>query len=449
MREKILKKLERLNLIPESQTVIVAVSGGADSMSLLDFMNYIKEKKNINLMAAHINHCLRGQESDDDELLVRNWCESNNVNLHVLRTDTLEVSKTHKCSIETCARRIRYDFLADVSKKFNAKKIMTAHTLSDNVETFLMNLARGSGTSGLASIPRVRNNILRPFLFLNKNQILEYCKTYKIQFSTDSSNFSRKYTRNKIRLDILPKFRQINPSFEKTVSRAIDRIKEDDNFLQNLAKSCFKAAKTNKGFSREIILKSENPVRSRVIIFIIREVFCLVPNEYQVKQVMHILKKGRGVAVISNEKKLIVDGEFLRVFSKDEGINFNSSWEIPFGFSTALTPHGRQIIIKAFSGWCSDIDENLFDRDLLDVNKVRGNSVFRSRRPGDLFFKANRNCTKSLKKFLNEQKVPIQSRSKLVVLADGNNILWIEGLGVSRFVCADLNSTRVIEILIF
>ncbi|MDR0404394.1 MAG: tRNA lysidine(34) synthetase TilS [Oscillospiraceae bacterium] len=436
-RAKILKLLEEQKLISQSQTVIVAVSGGADSMVLLDFMNSIKEKKNINLMAAHVNHCLRGRESDDEEMLVRSWCDSHNISLHTIRANTKKAyESTGRSSLEDCARRIRYNFFADLSQKFNAK-IATAHTLSDNVETFLLNLTRGSGVSGLASIRQIRNNIIRPFLRFNKQQILDYCKIYKVKFATDSSNFSYKYTRNKIRLGIVPKFKEINPSFEAAVSKAIAYVKEDNDFLYNLAESSLKMAEVERGFSRNILLEFENPVRSRAIALIVHKFFAVKPNESQIKQISHILYRGSGIVTISNKKRLIVNQGILRKIDQDKDV---IPWQLPFSFLDFLTPDGKKIRMRMLTGGHVEFDTNLSKFSLLDLEKVGAGAVFRNRRRGDLFSAFGRNCTKSLKKFLNEEKVLIEDRPRLVILARGSDVLWVEGFGISQLVCVDSSS---------
>jgi tRNA(Ile)-lysidine synthase len=436
LRKNILKFLERFNLLTENQSIVVGVSGGSDSMSLIDFLFSLKNEKKIKLIAAHVNHMLRGIESDEDQKFVFDWCKNHDVEFKFIKINVLKLSKKTKKSIEDCAREVRYNFFKDLAKEFSSK-IMTAHTLSDNVETFLLNLIRGSGTPGLTAIPMIRENIIRPFLFLSKDQIIEYCNTYNVKFRTDKSNFSFKYRRNKIRLDILPKLKQINPSFEKAVFRAIKSLKEDNDFLANLSFVSFKKAETSEGFLVKTLLKLEKPILSRVVILIVKKLLNLSPNEYQINQVIYILHKGCGMISFLKNKKLLADGGVLKVFEKISV----KDWQIPFKSSNILTPTGKNIIIKIVG------DKNK-NNNLLDFNKIGDFVVFRNRRAGDVFFPVGRNGSKLLKKFLNEKKVNLKKRANLIVLADGKNILWVEGFGASQYVVTDLNSSKVVSIVI-
>ena len=202
--------IEKYKFLSGGDSVIIALSGGADSVTLLSVLNSLKEKYNLKLYAAHLNHGIRGEEADNDEKFCKILCENYNVQLFVKHIDVPKLCAEQKISAELCGRNERYKFFDELSAKLNAK-VATAHTASDNAETLLFNLCRGSSLAGAAAIPPKRGNIIRPLITLTRNEIESYCAENSLSYVTDSTNMSDSYTRNKIRHKVIPALKEVNP----------------------------------------------------------------------------------------------------------------------------------------------------------------------------------------------------------------------------------------------
>ena len=184
----------------DGDTWLLAVSGGADSTALL---HYLAEIRNVPVTAAHINHQLRGEESQRDERWAQAFCEARGIPVRVHREDVERTAREHRQSVEERGRQVRYAFFQELAGP--AGRIATAHTASDQVETVLYHLAKGTGHKGMQGIPPVRGNIVRPLCFLTREEVEAYCRWYGLDYVQDSTNFCREYTRNRIRLDVLPR----------------------------------------------------------------------------------------------------------------------------------------------------------------------------------------------------------------------------------------------------
>ena len=207
--ELIWQTVRRYSMLTGAERVVAGFSGGADSMALVHFL----WQAGIPLLAAHVNHGLRGKASDADEECVRRFCAERQIPLRVLHADAAKAAAERREGIEAAGRRIRYGFFESLCGP--GDKIATAHTLSDQAETVLLHLVRGSGTKGLCGIPPMRGRVIRPLIGLTREQIEEYCTRYALPFVTDASNFSREYARNRVRLDIIPALKEMNPSLSR------------------------------------------------------------------------------------------------------------------------------------------------------------------------------------------------------------------------------------------
>ncbi len=242
---KLEKKVQKnLKEIIGKNTLILGVSGGADSVFLLKMLQAIDAKIHV----AHINHKLRSKDSDLDEEFVKNL----DPNFSIKKLDIKKLSKERKTGIEETGRKVRYDFFKELAKKKKAKFIITAHHADDNLETILLNLSRGAtlkGLSGMQEIEKISNNLFlfRPLLFISKNEIIDYLKFKKIKYRTDKSNKNLIYKRNHIRLKIIPELKKINPNIIKTVAKNAKNIKTLDEELENKALNWLKKnCKSNK-----------------------------------------------------------------------------------------------------------------------------------------------------------------------------------------------------------
>ena len=223
------------DMFPCSGLVIACVSGGVDSMCLLEALVDISRERGFIVSAAHFNHLLRGEESHRDEDFVREYCSNQNIPFYSERGDVNDFAKTNKLGTEEAAREMRYRFFYALAERLSAERIATAHTADDNAETALMNLIRGSGTAGLSGIPPKRGIVVRPMLCVARNEVIDFAKSHGIPFVEDSTNSSDVYTRNKIRHSIMPIIKEINPKFTKTITTASELSRADEEYLSELA----------------------------------------------------------------------------------------------------------------------------------------------------------------------------------------------------------------------
>ena len=241
VEESFLNTCKRFNLIDSGDKIVVGVSGGPDSISLLHLLIKYKQKFGYELVVCHINHLIR-EDSTDDEIFVENYCEKNNIKFYVKRIDVETYAKENKLSVEDAGRRIRYDFFEEVRNKENANKIAIAHNKNDNAETVLLNLIRGAGTKGLEGIRAFdkNRNIIRPIINVEKKDIISFCKKEKLEPRIDSTNSQNIYRRNQIRNDIIPKLAEINPNIIDTLTRTSDIIYEENIFVDSVTAEMFK-----------------------------------------------------------------------------------------------------------------------------------------------------------------------------------------------------------------
>ncbi|MCQ2463313.1 MAG: tRNA lysidine(34) synthetase TilS, partial [Clostridia bacterium] len=234
---KVKQAIEKFGM-PENCTVTVGLSGGADSVALLDVLIKLSGEYSWVVKAAHVNHCLRGVQADADESFVRSLCEKRGVQLSVLRADVAGEARRRHIGLEECGRQIRYDFFASLDTDY----IATAHTLSDTVETMFINLSRGCSLSGLCSIPPVRGKIIRPLILCTGGEVRQYCKENGLDYVIDGSNNEDEYLRNRIRHYAVPEFIRLQPRFEENAGRCIDALRDDNDLLDMLTDELIKKA---------------------------------------------------------------------------------------------------------------------------------------------------------------------------------------------------------------
>lgn len=257
------------NLLNKGDKVVVAVSGGPDSMCLLDVLYRLKDELDIKIEVAHVNHGIR-KESDGEKIYVENYCNDRDIPFHYLKVDVPTLSKEKKISEETCGREIRYEFFEKVRKETNSNYIAVAHNLNDNVETVLLNEIRGCGLKGLTGMDFKFNYIIRPLLTIEKKDILVYNNELEINPCIDKTNEEEIYLRNKIRLSLIPYLQELNPNFITNISRMRLILKEDNDFIVDYVDNIMKdiILEENKDkivFNFSNIMTQHDSIKKRII----------------------------------------------------------------------------------------------------------------------------------------------------------------------------------------
>lgn len=421
MNNRIISTIHKYNMLSAGDTVLVGVSGGADSMLLLDFFVKNKDKLNIQVKASHIEHGIRGKSSLEDAAFVKAYCEHNNIEFHMLSIHAVSEAAAAGQGVEEYSRNRRYAFFESIA----CDKIATAHNLSDNIETVLFRLVRGTGLKGACGIPPVRGKIIRPLIEISSDDIREYCLKHSIAFRTDETNLSNDYSRNKIRNEILPLFSALNNDYENKFAEFISDCVYDYSFIDKCADEGYHLACTDNKLQLDKLKILDTAVLKRVI------------SKYFFEQGIH-LDRNHLMSVlnlVNKTGKVQIKGEWFAVAdSKNLRLARLSESENSFNYITKIL-NIDEFNEKSVDFYC-------------DYDKINGSVTVRGRNCGDRISPANRGCTKSLKKLFNELSVPVEKRASVGVICDDLGIIGIADYCVDERVKTDKNTKRVITIKI-
>lgn len=278
LKKQVLDTIKKYNLIEKNDRLVVAVSGGPDSISLLHILLTIREEYNLELNVAHVNHMIRKNAILDEEY-VKEFCDNNNINVFIKRVDVLEFAKKEKIGTEEAGRKVRYEFFDEVQKQTNSNKIAIAHNKNDNAETVILNFMRGSGNSGLVGIEPKNGKYIRPLVKSLRKDIEEYCEKNTLNPRIDESNAENVYNRNKVRNVILPYIeKEFNPNIINTIDRLSDIVKENEEYMEQVAEEEYKkiVIEQNEKYieiNRNEFKKIELAIRKRIIFYAIKKLF--------------------------------------------------------------------------------------------------------------------------------------------------------------------------------
>ena len=441
LEEKILSVIERYSMISDRDSVIVAVSGGADSMCLLHFFNKYSSKLNINIMCAHVNHGIRGAEADADEEFVREYCNKHSITFRSAHFNVPEISESTGESEEACGRRLRYEFFDSVSE---TAKIATAHNLNDSAETFLFNLSRGTGLKGLTGIPYVRGRIIRPLNDCTRDEIEEYLRDENVSFVTDSTNMSDEYSRNKIRHNVIPVLNEINPSFFSVFGGCLSSLKDSEDFIEKSVCKVYSEIENNMKFSVCDILAQEKIIRDRLIIRIC-ENFGGKDISFRHVEIINSLLTNSGAVDIPGGVTVASDSRFLY---KQEKILAEKEISEPFSTNRIYYefPCCKMSVVSVDKKEISNYNIKKLSFDgYADGGKLQ-NAVFRTRKDGDRFRFPYAEHSKSLKNLFKEKNITPDMRRGVPMLANENHILWINGIGVSDYAKVTEETETIVRI---
>lgn len=435
MTDKVIASIRKHNMIESGSTVVAAVSGGSDSMAMLHILNEIRDEFGFELIAAHVNHCLRGESADADEALTASECEKLGVPLKILKIDVAKKAKELGLGFEECGRKIRYEFFESLGENVT---VATAHNLNDRAETFLFNFARGATLRGLCSIPAKRENIIRPLIDCGKEEIVAFCVANGIPFAEDATNSDVHYARNRIRHNVITELKEINSSFEKSAARCIESVSEDEKYLSSLAAGLAEKAECENGYYAATLNEAHISLRKRAVVQITEKETGITPEFEAVKRICELLANG-GSCVINGALTVRVRKGILD-FPKEKSEAFESAvfnlGETDFGGATVkaavLETNSSQKVLNQSTDY------------RLDYDKISGGTVLRSREAGDKITLISRGCTKTLKKLFNELSIPPEKRNEVIILADENGLLLAENIGVDARAAVTKETKRML-----
>ena len=282
MKSKVFETIKKYNLIEKGDKLVLGVSGGPDSIAMLDILNEIKidEKIDLNfqIVVAHINHMIR-EEADDDEKFVKDFCKKKNIEFYSKSIDVQKLANTNKIGTEEAGRNARYEFFDEILKKTKSNKVAIAHNKNDKAETIIMNFMRGSGISGLKGIEEKREKYIRPLIECERIEIEDYCEKNNLQPRVDKTNFENEYTRNKIRNIVIPYVkREFNPNIINTIDRLSKLVKEEEEYIEKQVKKSYYNLIVEET-EKQIVLdlrkfnQEEKVIKSRLVLYTIMRLF--------------------------------------------------------------------------------------------------------------------------------------------------------------------------------
>lgn len=418
------KLVEKYNMLSYGDYVVVGVSGGADSMVLLEYLISKKDEYNLRLTVANVEHGIRGQESVDDTAFVKEYCTNKGLDFSSLSINAVEEARQCGMGVEEYSRKRRYEFF----ESFNPDKIATAHNLSDNVETVLFRMARGTSAKGLCGIPAVRGKIIRPLLSCTGDEIRKACKSALIPYRIDSTNSDVAYSRNHIRHNVIPQLEKLNPLFTDAASRMIASVNEDEDFINICVEEAYSICFSDGRLITDRLKKQHPAILKRVIIKYLN-LFDVSVDELHLNGILNCIR---------NYGKYQIAGNGFVICDKN-----------CFRYTLLGNNEEKQLIVnkcvinhQEFLTNCK-FYINQFDI-YFDCDKISGNVYARFRKTGDKISPAGRDCTKSLKKLYNELSIDVEKRDSIPVICDDNGVIGVCGYCVDERVKADEETKNIL-----
>lgn len=443
MYKKVMSYIKDNNLIKSGDKVLVALSGGPDSVCLLNILYNLKAELNIEIGAAHLNHLLRDKDAFEDEEYVKTLCKSLDIPCFVKRVDINKYSKDKKMSSEMAGRDARYNFFDDIIKDEMYTKIATAHNANDQAETILFRLMRGSGIEGLCGIKVRRDKIIRPILCLSRKEVEEYIEINNLKPRIDKTNFEKIYNRNKIRLDMIPYIKEnFNEDIIQTLNRMSVLLQKDNEFIENSARSFYEKhciEQSDYFIIKKEMFDNKEAVVTRVIRYALTK-FSKTHYDFEMKHIYEIcnLAKNNSGKAIDLPNKIYAENIYGDIYIK-ERININNIYVKQEIVMNKNEINGKKIFFNneniEFSLLKNDSNLDLNQNNLIkyfDFDKINDSISLRKRKNGDKIIPLGMKGSKKIKDVFIDMKVPKEERDCIPLLCFDENISWIVGIRVSE-----------------
>ncbi|EMJ5408886.1 tRNA lysidine(34) synthetase TilS [Clostridioides difficile] len=454
--DKVLSTINKHNLIQKGDKIVLGLSGGPDSVCLLHVLNRLKKDFNIEIYAAHLNHQIRGIEAQKDALYVSKLCEDMGIIFFVKSINVPKYCENEGLSLEEGARKLRYEMFYEIKDKIKANKIAIGHNLNDQAETVMMRIMRGTGLKGLKGIDYIRDNcIIRPILDVERNEIEEYCEAYNLNPRIDKTNLENIYTRNKIRLDLLPYMKDnFNSNVIESIVRMSNSLKSDNDYIEKEAEAKFREVSNikEKGFV-EINLDDfvclHDAIKVRVLRNSIKHILgdTNFVDQRHIEDIMSLEDNSKVNKMLTLPRNIFVYRKKGSIILTNEEI---VNEEIEFYYNVPSNgfikiKELKQIIetqvmsIDRYKSMKLDNSSKGFD-----FNKVKGGIVIRSRRQGDKIKLAM--GSKKVKDLFIDLKIPREERCKIPIITDSEGIICVGDYKISENYKIDENTKEVLKI---
>ena len=436
MLKRVRENLKSLG-VNRDDLLVVAISGGPDSVCLLHLLSEIGKDYPFKLHAGHLNHSLRGIEADEDAEFVKKFCDVLNIPSTIVKRDIASLAKSMRKSTQETARMARYQALREISQQNEGRWIVTAHHAGDQAETFLMRLIRGSGTRGLSAIPRIRDSVIRPFLNFTKDEILAYLRQHQLAFREDSSNKLPHYFRNQIRQELLPFLEKYNPNILHVLERESDILMEEDRALEAVVNQVLPQIVSFPEKGNAIV--TIQPFLNQILAIqrrILRQVLVqmrgglLNIHYHHVQNLCHLAKK------MGNGKSICLPGG-IKAYKSYDRLVFLDKDSIqsggPVGLSIPIPGYAVSSVLKIkvktslFEAGPQNKPEK--DKEFFDYSEITLPISLRNRLPGDFICPVRlRGKRKKLQDIFVDLKIPRVLRDAIPLIATPERVLWIVGM---------------------
>lgn len=466
MKNKVLKFIKENKMIKAGESVVLGVSGGADSMCLLHIMEQISEEIGLNLMVVHVHHGIRKETADRDAEYVMKYCEARSIACVVERVDVPSLAREWGMSEEEAGRSVRYNTFNEELKKLGGGKIAVAHNADDSAETVLLNLFRGSGIKGMSGILPVRDNVIRPVLCLTRKEIEEYNEINNVKYVDDETNFMAEYTRNKLRLNIMPAIKSdINKRAAEHINMTGQSLVQIDDYMEMQCNEVYKCAVTEykekpglyidgKAF-KELHIAMQTQLAKKCLYIVARkskditykhikaltDLFDMeVGRRVNLPYGMTAIKEYKGVSVGIEKKESLLCRDITNDESKAYEIDITKNSE----YDVKLTKYEGKLRVDKSEYNDSIFIENKYTK-WINCDTIDDNLLLRTRRDGDYIIIDDKGSRKKIKDYFIDKKIPREERNHIWLLARGNEIIWIVGYRLSAAYKIDMNTRKIVR----
>ena len=453
--EKVLSTINKYELIKKGDKIVVGLSGGPDSVCLLHILSRMKDEWDLEIYAAHLNHQIRGIEAQKDAFYISKLCEEMGITFFIKSINVPEYCEKNGVSIEEGARQLRYEMFSEIKDKTKANKIAIGHNLNDQAETILMRIMRGTGLQGLKGIDYIRDDvIIRPILDIERKDIEEYCKHYKLNPRIDQSNLESIYTRNKIRLDLIPYMKDnFNSNVIESIVRMGNSLRSDNDYLENEALIKFKDISKINSDSVELKINSYTNLHSAIKVRVLRNAIKQILGDTNFIDQRHIddiieledeskidkvINLPRGIFVYRKKDSIIITNKEIVIEELEFCYNIPSNGFIKIR-EIGVVIETQVMSIDKYKRSKSDKSCKWFD-----FNKIEGGIVARNRRTGDKIKLSG--GSKKIKDLFIDIKIPKEDRSKVPIIADSQGILSVGNIRNSENYKIDSQTKEVLKV---
>ena len=455
MQNKVLNNIIENNLISNQDNIVVGVSGGPDSMALLYALLYIKKEIDFNIIVAHVNHGVRGEEALRDQSFVEEKAYELGLEYYTKDVDMVAYGRKHKISAEEAGRILRYDFFRGILRSYNGGKIALAHNMNDQAETLLMRIIRGTGIDGLRGMDFANDDIIRPLLNISRQEIEEYIEVNKIETLLDKTNLMPIYTRNKVRLELIPYLEDnFNPKLIRTLWRLSQTAKNDSAFLESYTVDKYLDSLIYEDNDKIVLSLNkfkvlDKSIQNRLVIYGITKIVKVFQgfSEEHISSVVSLFNTGLTGKLIELPNDIVARVDYENLVIEKRLINGIKSfvYELRIGYNQ-FDDFEFALDIKILD--IDDIEkkDKLSKIKYFDYDRINGTLYIRNRKDGDRFVPLGMKGSKKLKDFFIDSKISRDERDKIPLILDEENIIWVIDYRISELYKLTKNTKKVLSI---